>query len=45
MRASGTQQAQLTERGLARADNDDDASSGIEEDRKEMHCVRSPRKR
>src|SRR5262249_52466346 len=41
VRAGGTQQAQLAERGLARADNDDDASGGIEEHRKEPHRARS----
>jgi hypothetical protein len=40
MRSGGTQQAQFTERGLARADNDDDASGGIEEHGKEMHRAR-----
>src|SRR5262249_35866954 len=37
VRAGGTEQAQLAERGLARAHNDDDASGGIEEHRKEPH--------
>src|SRR5262249_15910773 len=37
VRAGGTQQAQLADRGLAGADNNDDASSGIEEHRKEPH--------
>ena len=40
VRSGRTQQAQLTERGLARADNDDDASGGIEEHGKEVHRAR-----
>src|SRR5262249_6066894 len=37
VRTCGTKQAYLPERELARADNDDDASGGIEEHRKEPH--------
>src|SRR5262249_7712173 len=41
VRAGGTQQTQLAERGLARAHDDDDASGGIEEHRKEPHRASS----
>src|SRR5262249_24850798 len=43
VRAGGTQQAQLAERGLTRAHNDDDASGGIEQHWKEPHRARSVR--
>ena len=39
MRAGGAQQAQLAERGLARADENEDACRGVEKERKETHGV------
>ena len=42
MRAGGAQQAQLAERGLARADKNKDTRGGIEEQRQETHRANLP---